>query len=344
MLPQTLLSAKRPLGRLERVELRSVWQGESVHFTPWLAQDENIALLGEAVGMDLAVESTEKGVGPFRADILCKETTSGHYVLIENQLESTDHIHLGQLLTYAAGLEAATIIWVARRFTDEHRAALDWLNSATKPGFDFFGLEIELWRIGDSPPAPKFNIASKPNDWSRSVRESAGQGQGGGLSETKQLHLEFWTQFKQYLEERKSRIRFGKPTADHWKTLGVGRSYFALQAVNGMRDGFSGVNLSLTGPYSKPHFHLLRQRYQADVEAKLEPLVWRELPHNVESQISLTRKSTPSNRATWPELNEWFATTLEKMYAVFNPLVTTLDASDYAPPDVVPTPALDNEE
>ncbi|MCC7111052.1 MAG: DUF4268 domain-containing protein, partial [Deltaproteobacteria bacterium] len=150
------------LGRLERVSLRDIWKTEAMDFTPWLAQRENMALLGEAIGLDLEVEAQEKEVGPFRADILCKETGSDSWVLIENQLERTDHAHLGQLLTYAAGLEAVSVVWIAERFTDEHRAALDWLNEIANEKLRCFGLEIELFRIGDSPVAPKFNVVSQP--------------------------------------------------------------------------------------------------------------------------------------------------------------------------------------
>ena len=184
------------LGRLERVELRTAWSSESSDFTPWLAQEDNLRLLGEAIDIELELESQEKEVGPFRADILCKEMVTGHWVLVENQLERTDHTHLGQLITYAAGLKAATIVWVAFKFTEEHRAALDWLNEITGSGFNFFGLEIELWRIGESPPAPKFNIVSKPNDWTKPKAE-------GGLTDGKSLQLEFWGQFGEYLKEKR---------------------------------------------------------------------------------------------------------------------------------------------
>lgn len=138
------VSAKVPLERLEKIDLRSYWEREDIDFTPWLAEAENIQLLGDTVGLELEIEAQEKEVGPFRADILCKDTANDHWVLIENQLERTDHIHLGQLLTYAAGLNAVTIIWIAARFTDEHRATLDWLNEITNEDFTFFGLEIEL--------------------------------------------------------------------------------------------------------------------------------------------------------------------------------------------------------
>ncbi len=145
----------RPLGRLERVDLRTYWLNEASYFTPWLAQEENVALLGETIGIELEVQQQEANVGPFRADILCRNTADNSFVLVENQLERTDHMHLGQLVTYAAGLDAVTVIWIASRFTEEHRAALDWLNEITHEGFNFFGLEIELWCTGSSLAAPK---------------------------------------------------------------------------------------------------------------------------------------------------------------------------------------------
>ncbi len=329
-------STRPSLGRLERVELRDAWEGEASDFTPWLAGPENIALLSEAIGIELEVESQEKNVGPFRADILCRDTINNHYVLIENQLERTDHGHLGQLLTYAAGLEAVSIIWVASRFTEEHRAALDWLNNATTSGFNFFGLEIELWKIGDSAMAPKFNVVSKPNDWSKAVREQASAGQSGTLTEFQRLHLEFWTQFRQYLEDHKSPIRVNRPSKDHWNNVAVGRSYFGLVPWNGMRDNRSGVYLQLTGPDAKAHFGLIDERFHDLVEERLSPLgtvVWRPLPNAKESQITVVRQGTPSKNETWPELDEWMARALETMHALFSPIVKTLDASEYVAPD-----------
>jgi len=149
------MSDYKTLGRLQRIDLREVWSSESSGFTPWLAESENLNLLGDTVGIELEFEAREKDVGNFRADILCKDSLSGDCVLIENQLEKTDHTHLGQLLTYATGLEAKTIIWVAEKFTEEHRAVLDWLNEIADGRCNFFGLEIELWQIGDSPHAPR---------------------------------------------------------------------------------------------------------------------------------------------------------------------------------------------
>lgn len=325
------------LGRLERVKLREFWNGEAPDFTPWLAQPDNVVLLAEVLGLDLEVEAQEKNVGPFRADILCKDTVTGHYVPIENQLEKTDHTHLGQLMTYAAGLDAVTIVWISNQFTDEHGAALDWLNRITLDTVNFFGLEIELWRIGDSPMAPKFNVVSQPNDWSDTVAQAAAAAGGGQMTEIQQLHLDFWTQFRQFMRDRGSPVKIQKPSKDHWTNVAVGRSNFTLVVVNGMRDNFSELHLTMLGPEAKSLFHLLSDRYRSTIDAQLGPLDWRENPKSKESKIALRRPATPSDRQTWPDLNLWLAENIERWVEVFRPIVKLLDASEYEANAVLPT-------
>jgi hypothetical protein len=217
---------RRDLGRLERVDLREYWASEASEFTPWLAKEENLKVLGDTIGLELVTQSEEKFVGPYRADILCQDTVNGHYVVIENQLERTDHGHLGQLLTYAAGLDAVTVIWVAARFTDEHRAALDWLNRNSSEDVNFFGLEIELWRIDNSAPAPRFNVASQPNGWQKGVAraaESAAQ-----LSPAAQRQMDFWSKLRDFMSERNSLVRIRKPTFPGEMAITLGRTNFVL--------------------------------------------------------------------------------------------------------------------
>ena len=148
------------LAKIERVDLRETWEHEAYDFTPWLA--DNIAELGEALGMELQLQQIEAPVGGYSLDILATDLNSNRPVIIENQLEATDHSHLGQLLTYAAGFDAEAVVWVTREFRDEHRQALDWLNQRTGDDTLFFGVEVELWKIGDSLPAPHFKLAASP--------------------------------------------------------------------------------------------------------------------------------------------------------------------------------------
>jgi hypothetical protein len=249
------------LGRLERVDLRNIWISEAASFTPWLARPENIAVLGEALGIDLELEAQEKAVGPFRADILCKDIGTDHWVLIENQLERTDHSHLGQLLTYASGLEAVTIVWIAARFSEEHRATLDWLNKITDESFRFFGLEVELWRIGDSPAAPKFNIVSKPNDWSHSVAQAARAIDDAELSETRITQREYWAALNPVLDAAGGPVSGNrKPQPQSWMAYRIGRSGFNLGAGLIRPKNQIRAELYISGDRAKAFFGLLKRQ------------------------------------------------------------------------------------
>jgi hypothetical protein len=211
-------STKSPLSRLVSVAVREYWGHEALEFTPWLAQKENLDLLAQALELtELEVEGTEQAVGPFRADILCREVGSEGLVLIENQLERTDHSHLGQILTYAAGLGASKVVWVAPSFTEEHRAALDWLNRITHEDFHCFGVQVELWRIGDSALAPRFHVVAKPNDWEKRVKAQVHSTSGANTERAKALR-DFWDGLFEYLDAHGSPFRLvsRKGTAGTW--------------------------------------------------------------------------------------------------------------------------------
>jgi hypothetical protein len=321
-----MTTAATQLGRLEPVDLREVWPSEGGDFTPWLARPENIELLGDAIGLELEVEGQEKDVGPFRADVLCKDTATNNWVLVENQLERTDHTHLGQLLTYAAGLQAVTIVWVAQRFTDEHRAALDWLNEITDGRFNFFGLEIELWRIGGSPVAPKFNVVCQPNDWTQTVSQIATSLDARELTDTKRLQLEFWTAFRKLLLERGSRVRGTKPLPQNWNNFAIGRSDVWLETIVNTRDKRLAVALALGGPQARAHFDLLHQERPA-VEAEIgQGLDWHAEPGKKQCRVFLRREDTdPALRDQWPEQQEWLREKLELFHRVFSGRVKYLD-------------------
>ncbi|MDI5977354.1 DUF4268 domain-containing protein [Amycolatopsis magusensis] len=159
------------LGRLERLNNpRTVWQHEAGDFTPWLA--ENIDLLSEAIGLSLTVVGQEVLVGDFRLDIHATDP-DGKNVIIENQLEPSDHAHLGQLLVYASGLEASTAIWLTTRLREDHRSALNWLNERTDADVRAFGIEVSVVHIGDSLRAPVLDVVVEPNDWAKSVKETS---------------------------------------------------------------------------------------------------------------------------------------------------------------------------
>jgi hypothetical protein len=326
-----------PLGRLAKVDLRDAWQSEAGDFTPWLAQAENIALLGEAIGLEVEVEAQEKDVGPFRADILCRNTASGAWVLVENQLERTDHIHLGQLLTYAAGLNAVTIVWIAARFTEEHRAALDWLNDITDERFNFFGLEVELWRIGDSAIAPKFNVVSKPNDWTRSVCDAAKGISETALTDTQRLQLDFWAGFRAHMLAQGSAVRPTRALKQNWMWMAIGRSWCKLMATistwssetQAWGPGEVRAELHLTDEDAGAYFQLLA-REKAAIEAAFgEPLIWYTKPGVRSCRIGVMRGADLQDRDTWPELFEWLRVKLEALDGTFRERVRGLSPDDW---------------
>ena len=306
------------LGKLERVDVRKAWASEPQHFTPWLASEAGLKLLGETLGIELELEITEKSVGPFKADILAKrtDTVDDHYVLIENQLERTDHLHLGQLLTYAAGLKAATIIWVATSFTDEHRAALDWLNEITGDSFEFYGLEVELWRIGNSAPAPKLNLVVRPNDWSRAVKSAA----AGGVSPLRQLQQRYWQALGARVVAKKMPFKPQKAHPQHWSDYTLGRAGIWLQATMDTKTGRIGVECTVRGPAGKVWFKELETQKQAIEKEMGATLSWQLLPTRKQSRIALYKTGVdPKKEADWPGQHDWLAQTLLAFHKALSP-------------------------
>jgi hypothetical protein len=300
---------------MEKVDLREVWTREADEFTPWLASEENIRLLGDTLGLDLEVQEQEAGVGPYRADILCKEVESDRVVVIENQIEATDHTHLGQLLTYAAGLQAAIVVWVAKSFTDEHRAALDWLNENSNGKIGFFGVEIEVWRIADSPPAPRFSIVAKPNTWATQMQAAV---RASGLSERHQFRLKYWAALASYLKANGSSLRCGEPT----RNTSIG----AQCPVPGFRCGFqlSVKNRFIyvwLGTRKEENVHVLEQlkekqlkAFERDLGAKTE---WEEYPDRNRIWVYISQEADPADAQDWPRQHDWMNTMLHKLVTVF---------------------------
>jgi hypothetical protein len=310
------------LGRLEKLDLRTYWKKEATDFTPWLAKEENIQLLGETIGIELEVQSQEESVGPFSADILCKDTLNDHFVLIENQLEKTDHTHLGQLMTYAAGLDAVTIIWKAQKFSEEHRAALDWLNKITDDSFTFFGIEIELYKIGESLPAPMFNIVSKPNDWTKQVKRSTNS---QPTTETKLLQEKYWHGLKDFMELERSFVKMQNPLPQHWTNIAIGRSNFNLSASVNSRDNTVNIWLNIMGEQAKENYDKLYETaYNNSLTEINNDLVWDRMDGRKMSAIMLKAEGYFANTNEWSSQFQWFKENLERFTKYFKPKIAKL--------------------
>ncbi|WP_273390611.1 DUF4268 domain-containing protein [Barnesiella viscericola] len=319
------MSTSIRLSKITKVDLRSCWENEATDFTPWLASEENIALLADALGMnELEVKSQEEHVGPFRADILCVDSGTDKLVLIENQLEKTDHNHLGQILTYAAGLDAVTIIWIAERFTEEHRAAIDWLNRITDKDFNFFGIEIQLIKIGDSPAAPVFNIIAKPNGWTKDVRTS-NQTSKENHTDAEIARYEFWSAFCEYMSNNPSKkFRTQSPSYSHWMNIAIGRSSFQICLLLNAREQKITIQLYLGDDIDKNYFDAL-YKHKEEAEAAIgEKLDWRRLEGKKTSTIDLYKRCDFTKKTTQMELFEWFKEYTEKFVSYFKPIIKAL--------------------
>ena len=323
------------LKQLTPVDINEVWETEPQHFTPWLAQEENLTLLGEALGIELELEAQEINVGDFRADILCKNTEDNSWVLIENQLEATDHKHVGQLLTYAAGLDAYTVIWIAKTFRSEHCAMLDWQNRITDERYRFFGIAMKVWQIGDSDRAAQFDVVSSPNDWTSGVNRETRRAANQELSEAERSIKKFWTGLREYMIDKDSSVNFQTPTTLNYVHFSLGRAGFFIRAWLVSKKNEINIWLYVTGDNAEAHYHLLKEQQEEihnEFDGKLE---WNELPGNKSSRICLSKVDTdPLDENDWPDQYKWLTAKLELFNKVFRPHIRALDAADWVPEDV----------
>lgn len=314
--------SKPPLGKLQRINLREAWKHEALEFTPWLAHPDNLTLLADHLGLtELELVGVEQWVGDFKLDILCSDGSG--QVIIENQLEKTNHAHLGQILTYAAGVDAKKVIWVAESFRTEHVAALDFLNRHTNEELSFFAVEVELWRIGDSPMAPSFNVVVKPNDWAKIGRESAKA--ATDTTPTKQRQLRFWTEWSAWLQAKNSGVRPQKPRPEHWTNIALGRSGLHLAATLHSRENRIGMEVYIDHANSKSMFKQL-QTHQVEIETALNvKLQWHGLPDGHACRILHVRPDSPlEDEGQWPAYFAWLEDAAVRMDTVFRPLVKAL--------------------
>jgi hypothetical protein len=325
------MSAILPLGQLERVQLRKAWPNEASNFTPWLAQEANLAQLGESVGLQLELESTEKLVGAFSADILAKDTVSQQWVLIENQIAPTDHSHLGQLLTYAAGLDARSVIWIAETFREEHRAAIDFLNRATTDEFFFFAIQIELWRIGESAYAPRFSVVAKPNNWSKQG-QAIKQAAEGELTDTQKAYRAFWSSLIEKAKGRYSALASRSPYKGSWQTaerLRGGNPDFSANASFPW-DKSLRCEIYVDGTLAKSAFHRLHEQREVIENTFGAPISWEELPDARASRIAVYMPGHEkiSDSSNWPAQQEWLLTWWPKLADTLRPFVKAINASE----------------
>ena len=299
----------KTLGVLTKVPIRDIWKKEP-DFSAWLAEDANLALLGKKVGVDILTEETEAGVGDFSADILAKEDGGERLVIIENQYGDTNHDHLGKLITYAAGRGAKVLIWVVEDARDEHRAAVQWLNDNTAADIGVFLVQIEIFVIGDSQPAPNFTVLVSPNDWVKSTRQNA------SASERSKKQAAWWTAFMDYAlanPEFKKYFNRRKGQGQHWLDLPIGSSQYHIALT--VTQNRLGAEIYISD--NKSIFTAFYE-HKAEIEKELGfEMDWQPLPEKKACRILVTCPGDFTDLAGDNKYFEWYcnkAITLKKVF------------------------------
>lgn len=266
------------IGKLTEVDIRELWAHEQYDFSNWLAKPENIEELNDIVGLTLTDIEKEAYVGAYRCDLVAIDEPTDTKVIIENQLEDSNHDHLGKIITYASGLDAEVIIWIVKNAREEHRSAIEWLNNNMVKEISFFLIELHAYKIGDSLPAPKFEIIEKPNDFIKSTKSITSDIE---MNRSQAERLNFWTKFNDVVTKKGKPFNTRKPTIDHWYGVSIGTSeaHINIKLVN--KDGYIGVELHISDNKS-----LYDELYNEKDEIE------RQLPFSLDWQRLDNRKSS----------------------------------------------------
>ncbi|ERG64560.1 hypothetical protein L332_08885 [Agrococcus pavilionensis RW1] len=301
------------LGKLEQVPLREVWKHEASDFTQWLAMPDNIDQLAEVIlgGGSLTVTDTEVNVGTYRADILAVDSED-RVVVIENQLEQTDHDHLGKILTYGAGKQAEVLVWIVKDAREEHENAVNWLNEHTDDSVHLFLIQIEAWRIGDSRPAPRFNVIAKPNDWLKVVRQSTS---AGSVSDLKLQQQAFFEEVRAAgLDGARHVKSWARPTPQHWYDVRVGSGKGQISITLNSQKTYVGVEFYANAKETYYSLETHKGAIEAQLGMKCE---WQELPTKAASRILVKRHGDFRDELVRAELREWAVATVDRFADVF---------------------------
>lgn len=304
----------RMLGKISRLNVREAFKDEARDFTPWLAKEENLQLLSEEIGVEIKLVQVEANVGRYSVDILAEEEGTGRKIIIENQFSSTDHDHLGKLITYASGHDAKVVIWIFEELRDEHRQAIEWLNENTNAELDFFAVNLQLWKIDASNPAPKFDISVSPNEWTKTIRNRGSD----ELSDTKLQQLEFWTQLKTFAAKEFPQLRLQTPQAKHWTNIALGSSHAHLSLTVNTNKEQLACEVYIQN--DKDLFQWLKTK-DSEIESRLKmPLEWIEA--SKASRIKNSREEFSIGDATkYTEYFQWLLKSTIAFQRVFSDLV-----------------------
>ena len=288
-----------------------MWPNEAQNFTPWLA--ENIAELGEKIGMELEVVGQEVSVGPYSADILAKDIDTDAYVVIENQLEKTNHDHLGKSITYASALGAKTIVWIATDFTEEHKKALDWLNDNTNEDLAFWGVQLELWQISEETASMRLNIVSRPSTNVKTIKSKT-----NNESESRNIQLEFWTKFRDKLQSTKKIPTLQTPKPRYWYDVRIGRSNILLSNICSPQKNIVGVRLYIRSNVVEIYYPVLKAKKDEINKALGSEPMWDANPEAKDKTIALSHDTDLTDPDRMEEALDWLVQQTIIFYNVFS--------------------------
>lgn len=285
----------KTLGVLKQIEnLRTVWDDEPSKFTPWLAMPENLEILSKEIGIKLVVEERESEVGAFSVDLYATEDGSDRKVIIENQLEQSNHDHLGKIITYASGKDANVIIWIVKKAREEHRRAVEWLNQRTDENCAFFLIEIQLWQIDDSNYAPKFNVVERPNEWAKEMKNS-------NLSPTRMLQKKFWEGFNNFAAGHFKSLH--KPQPQNWHDINVGTTDLAIRMTADTQSEVVSTFILILK--KKDIFKSFESHKEEIAEILKQDVEWRMDENVIESKIIVKKPIDIKDEENWEEAFAW---------------------------------------
>jgi len=307
---------------LSRESVREYWSDEARDFTPWLAEQidsEKPSEIEDVIQLDLNLRGTEQSVGRYNLDILA-EAEDGRTVVIENQLDNSDHDHLGKCLAYASGIDADVVIWISAKFNDEHTDTFQWLNENTQEGVDLFALRLEVWRIGESDPAVKFTAVEEPSEWKDQAQRST------ELTDTKKLYLEFWTGFRDAIEEADPPLSPRKPFPENWYNNPIGRSGMKLQFKVSVQDNFAAAQFVIND--NPEAFEALREDAEVIKSHIRGDLEWHPIEDSPNrsnrSRVAVTRDIDLEDKDQWPVYHDWLLQRGRELHEAFSDRVRKL--------------------
>jgi len=302
------------LAKLKKVDLREYWAHEAHDFTRWLAHEENIQLLSEELSLSLTDVKTEEAIGRYKVDLVAFDEGTQKKVIIENQLEATDHKHLGQIITYASGYNADVIIWIVKDILAEHQKAIEWLNNNTSSSLSFFLIQMELWQIGDSALAPKFHVIVEPNSWAKEIQNTGNTPKE--YTETKLVQLDFWEKFISYGKAQKTKMNLNrKPKPQHWYNLSFGTAKAYLHLTINTKDSLIGTGIYIANSEELYGvFESQKKSIEQDMEVALE---WLPLEDKKASRIKTETEADISDEDSWHTYFQWLIATTEKIADAF---------------------------